>query len=78
LDVIFGEDAAHVTKDHGPENLNIMRKMAQTVQTCGLMSLLRAAPSPRPEIKRKFSGPKKRFAAAMNPDYMLTVLFHEK
>ncbi|GHV74603.1 ISAs1 family transposase [Spirochaetia bacterium] len=75
LDVIFGEDAAHVTKDHGPENLNIMRKMAQTE---GLMSLLRAAPSPRPEIKRKFSGPKKRFAAAMNPDYMLTVLFHGK
>ncbi|GHU60559.1 putative transposase YncI [Spirochaetia bacterium] len=70
LDVIFGEDAAHVTKDHGPENLNIMRKMA--------LSLLRAAPSPRPEIKRKFSGPKKRFAAALNPDYMLTVLFHGK
>jgi hypothetical protein len=47
-----------------------MRKMA--------LSLLRAAPSPRPEIKRKFSGPKKRFAAAINPNYMLTVLFHGK
>jgi hypothetical protein len=70
LDVIFGEDAARVTKGHGAENLNIMRKMA--------LSLLRAAPSPRPEIKRKFSGPKKCFAAAVNPAYMLTVLFLEK
>jgi hypothetical protein len=39
----------------------------EMTQTEGLMSLLRAAPSPRPEIKRRFSGPKKRFAAAMNP-----------
>jgi predicted transposase YbfD/YdcC len=28
LDVLFGEDAARVTKNHAPENLNILRKMA--------------------------------------------------
>jgi predicted transposase YbfD/YdcC len=67
LDVIFREDAAKVTKDQGPENLNIMRKMA--------LSLLRAAPNPYSNKKKKLSGPKKRFTAAMNPDYMLRVLF---
>jgi hypothetical protein len=30
LDVVFREDAAVVTKDYAPENLNILRKMALT------------------------------------------------
>ncbi|MDR3160243.1 MAG: ISAs1 family transposase, partial [Spirochaetaceae bacterium] len=38
LDVVFREDAARVTRDHAPENLNILRKMA--------LSLLRAALAP--------------------------------
>jgi predicted transposase YbfD/YdcC len=67
LDVLFREDASHVTKDHAPENLTTLRKMA--------LSLLRAAPSPRPAKKKKITGPKRRFTAAMNPDYMFTVLF---
>jgi predicted transposase YbfD/YdcC len=68
LDVVFREDASRVTKDHGPENLNILRKMA--------LRLLRAAPDPRPSgKKRKMTGPKRRFTAAMNPGYMFTVLF---
>jgi predicted transposase YbfD/YdcC len=68
LDVIFGEDAAQVTKNHAPENLNILRKTA--------LSLLRSAPSPRPvKGQQKISGPKRRFTAAMNPNYMFTVLF---
>jgi hypothetical protein len=67
LDVLFGEDAARAAKDHAPENLNILRKMA--------LSLLRAAPTPRPVGKKKITGPKRRFTASMNPGYMFTVLF---
>jgi predicted transposase YbfD/YdcC len=68
LDVIFREDASRVTKDHGPENLNTLRKLA--------LSLLRAAPSPR-SGKKKITGPKRQFIAAMNPDYLFTVLFEK-
>jgi predicted transposase YbfD/YdcC len=68
LDVIFREDASGVTKDHGPENLNTLRKLA--------LSLLRSAPSPR-NGKKKITGPKRQFIAAMNPDYLFTVLFEK-
>jgi hypothetical protein len=27
LDVLFGEDASQVSKDHAPEHLNILRKI---------------------------------------------------
>jgi hypothetical protein len=57
-----------VTKEHGPENLNTLRKLA--------LSLLRAAPSPR-SGKKKITGPKRQFIAAMNPDYLFTVLFEK-
>jgi predicted transposase YbfD/YdcC len=68
LDVVFREDAAQAVKGHVPENLNILRKPALT--------LFRAAPDPRPPGgKRKMPGPQKRCTAAMNPDYILTVLF---
>jgi predicted transposase YbfD/YdcC len=68
LDVIFREDAFQASKGHAPENLDILRKTA--------LGLLRAAPDPRPSgKKRKMTGPKRRFTAAMNPGYMLTVLF---
>jgi predicted transposase YbfD/YdcC len=70
LEVVFREDAASVTKGHAPENLDILRKMALT--------LLRAAPEPRPSGKKlKMTGPQKRYTAAMNSDYMCTVLFGE-
>ena len=65
--MVFREDAALVSRGHGPENLNILRKTA--------LSLLRAAPNPRPMGKKRMTGPKKRFTAAMNPDYMFTVIF---
>ena len=67
LDAVFREDAALVSWWHGPENLNMLRKTA--------LSLLRAAPNPRPTGKKRMSGPKKRFTAAMNHDYMFTVIF---
>jgi predicted transposase YbfD/YdcC len=66
LDAVFREDAAQVSRRHGPENLNILRKTA--------LPLLRAAPNPGVKGKKQMSGPKKRFTAARNPDYMLTVL----
>jgi hypothetical protein len=43
LDVVFREDAARVACGHAPENLNVLRKIALT--------LLRAAPDPRPKDK---------------------------
>jgi hypothetical protein len=67
LDVIFREDAAQVSKDHAPENLNALRKMA--------LALLRAAPNPLHAGKKKKTGPNRRFTAAMNPDYMFSVLW---
>jgi len=67
LDMVFGEDACKVSKGHAPENLNIIRKVA--------LSLLRAARNPAYQSKKKMSGPKKRFIASLNPDYMVTVFF---
>ena len=67
LDMIFREDACQASKGHAPENLNVLRKMA--------LSLLRAAETPRAQGSRKMSGPKKRFVASLNPNYMFTVFF---
>ena len=67
LDVLFRKDAAQVSRGHRPENLNILMKTA--------LPLLQAAPNPRPMGKKQMTGPKKRFTAAMNPDYMFTVFF---
>jgi len=67
LDMVFGEDACKVSKGHAPENLNILRKVA--------LSLLRAAQNPEYQSKKRMSGPKKRFIASLNPDYMFTVFF---
>src|SRR3712207_2145751 len=49
LDVAFGEDASRVRKDHGPENLAWLRRVA--------VSLLRAEPSKASiKCKRKMAG----------------------
>jgi predicted transposase YbfD/YdcC len=66
LDMVFREEAARVRCGYGPDNLIILRKIA--------LSLLRAVPNPRVKGKKSMSGPKKRFTAAMNPDYMFTVV----
>ena len=66
LGAVFGGDASRVSKGHGPENLNILRKMALT--------LLRASGNPQGKGKKRMAGPKKRFAASMNPNYMSAVL----
>ena len=67
LDVVFREDACRASLGHAPEILDVLRKVA--------LSLLRSAGNPREKGRKKMSGPKKRFAASMNPDYMFDVLF---
>jgi predicted transposase YbfD/YdcC len=63
LDVLFGEDASQVRKDRAPENLNILRKIA--------LARLRATEVP---VKR-FSTKRKMLRAAINPKFLLSVLF---
>ena len=59
LDVTFGEDACRVRKDHAPENLNIVRKVA--------LNLLRLSP-----VKKTLQ--KKRLRACLGPAYLAQVL----
>jgi predicted transposase YbfD/YdcC len=63
LDVIFREDESRVRKDRAPENLNILRKVA--------LARLRATPAP----KKNYSTRLKMFKAAINPQFLLSVLF---
>jgi len=62
LDVQFREDASQVRKDRTPENLNILRKIA--------LARLRAT-----EVSKKLSTKLKMFKAALNPQFLLSVLF---
>ena len=64
LDVIFREDAARAKKDHSPRNMNVLRKTA--------LSLLNKAK------QNRLSKKKMMFKAALNPDVLLSVLFHGK
>ena len=63
LDVLFREDASQVKKDRAPENLNILRKIA--------LARLRAAPV----AQKNFSTKRKSIKAAVNPQFLLSVLF---
>jgi predicted transposase YbfD/YdcC len=65
LDVLFREDASQVKKENAPMNLNILRKIA--------LSRLRATPV----SQKRFSLKRKLFKARVNPDFHLSVLFHE-
>lgn len=59
LDVTFNEDGSRIRRDHAPENLNIVKKIA--------MNLLRLNPLAR-------SLPKKRLKACLNSQYLAEVL----
>ena len=61
LDVIFGEDASRARKDNSPLNMNVLRKTA--------LSLLNQAKYGR--ISKK----KIMFKAALNPDFLMNILF---
>jgi len=65
LDVAFKEDASNVRMDHAPENLNVLRKVA--------FSLLKSTPS---NAKASLRG--KMTRAALNPDYLTSVIFGSK
>jgi predicted transposase YbfD/YdcC len=59
LDMTFHEDACRIRRDHAPENLNIIKKIA--------MNLLRLNPMKR-------SLPKKRLKACLNHQYLEEVM----
>jgi len=59
LDVIFGEDASRVRIGHAPENFSLLKKIA--------LNAIKSDAS-------KGSVKVKRFQAAMNPDFLLTLL----
>jgi hypothetical protein len=62
LDVVFNEDGYRARKDHSPENLNVLRKIA--------LSRLRATDGgKRVGIRRKM------LRASLNPDFLYKVLF---
>ncbi len=65
LDVAFQEDAGRVRKDHGPENLGLVRRMA--------LSLLKRAPSPK-----KVGTACKRKQAGWNDDFLVQVLLGQQ
>ena len=62
LDVIFNEDAFRACKDMYPLNLNVLRKTA-------------LARCKNAGFGRRVSIRKKRFAAALNPQRLLDILF---
>ncbi len=62
LDVIFHEDASRSRKNLSPLNLNVLRKTA--------LALCKHA-----DFGRRISLQKKRFAAALNPERFLDILF---
>ncbi len=62
LDVIFDEDASRARKDMSALNLNVLRKTA--------LALCKHA-----DFGRRVSMQKKRYAAALNPDRFLDILF---
>ncbi len=59
LDVVFDEDRNRVSRRHGAENLALLRRLT--------VSLLQAHPA-------KLSTAKKRFAAALDPDFLEEIL----
>lgn len=63
LDVIFGEDDAHIRAGYGPENMAILRHMA--------MNMLKQEPT-------KLSIQSKRLRAACNNNYLARILMLQK
>ena len=60
LDVAYNEDKCRVRKDHGAENLSVIRRITQNMAKL--------------ETSRKLSMNKKRTLSALNPDYRLKLL----
>ena len=68
LDVSFGDDASRVRKDHGPENLALVKRI-----TLGLLK--KVDPPARTEAaSRRTSLARRRMAAIVNDDYLIRCL----
>jgi predicted transposase YbfD/YdcC len=65
LDVVFQEDASRLRKDHGPENLGLVRRIA--------LSLLKRA-----KTKKKVGIACKRKKAGWNNDFLVAVLLNNE
>ena len=65
LDVVFQEDASRLRKDHGPENLGLIRRIA--------LSLLKRA-----KTKKKVGIACKRKKAGWNNDFLVAVLLNNE
>jgi len=68
LDVTFREDASRVRKDHGPENLAAMRRMA--------LGLLKRT-QPKTRSGRRVAIKRRRLIAGQNDAYLLNVITGE-
>jgi len=68
LDVSFGDDASRVRKDHGPENLALIKRL-----TLGLLKQV-DPPARTPAAARRTSIHRRRLAAMVNDDYLLRCL----
>jgi predicted transposase YbfD/YdcC len=64
LDVSFGEDKSRIRKNHAPENMNILRKLA--------LNRLRAM-----KTEKKLSVRRKQLKSLLNQDFLCAVLFGE-
>lgn len=60
LDVTYNEDKCRVRKDHGAENLSVIRRVTQNMA--------------KQETSKKLSINKKRTLASLNPEYRLKLL----
>ena len=65
LDVNFGEDACRIHKDHAPENLSLLRKIA--------LNLIRTAP-PLPQWGKKASLRSRRKIANWDDDLRMSMM----
>jgi predicted transposase YbfD/YdcC len=65
LDVSFGDDHSRVRKDHGPENLALVKRL--------ILGLLKQVdpPARTPAAARRTSIPRRRMAAIVNDNYLL-------
>ena len=68
LDVSFADDRSRVRKDHGPENLALVKRL-----TLGLLKQV-DPPARTPAAARRTSIPRRRLAAVVNDEYLLQCL----
>lgn len=68
LDASFSDDRSRVRKDHGPENLALVKRI-----TLGLLKKV-DPPARTPAASRRTSIPRRRMAAIVNDNYLLQCL----